>query len=98
MIYLTLFLAGALVCNALPHLTSGLRGETFFTPWSRPRGTGRSSAVENVLWGSANLFVGVFLLTHRLGENIPHGLLAVAAGFLCAGCGIAMIFSRRLRD
>lgn len=95
MIYLTLFLAGALLCNALPHLMSGLRGETFFTPWAKPRGIGRSSAVENVLWGSANLLVAVYLLTHRLGENIPHGLVAVAAGFLFAGCGLALIFSRR---
>ena len=98
MTYFTLLLAGALLCNALPHLMSGLRGDTFFTPWSRPRGTGRSSAIENVLWGSANLLLAVYLLTHRLGENIPHGLVAVAAGFVGAGCGLAMIFSRRQQD
>lgn len=95
MSYLILFLAGALLCNALPHLMSGLRGEAFFTPWARPRGIGHSSAIENVLWGSANLLVAVYLLSHRLGENIPHGLVAASAGFLLAGCGLATIFSRR---
>jgi len=92
MIYLVLFLSGALLCNALPHLISGLRGEKFYTPWARPRGIGRSSAVENFLWGAANLLVAVFLLDRSFGANIPHGLAAVAIGFLVAGVGLSRLF------
>jgi hypothetical protein len=95
MMYLMMLIGGALLCNALPHLVSGLRGETFFTPWARPRGIGRSSAFENFLWGAANLLVAVFLLTRTASQNVPHGLLAVAVGFLAMGAALSLIFSGR---
>jgi hypothetical protein len=96
MAYLLLILAGALLCNALPHLISGLRGETFYTPWGRANVTGRSSALENFLWGAANLLVAVFLLDRKLAENIPHGLMAVTLGFLVAGAVLSLTFGRRV--
>lgn len=97
--YLLLLAAGALLCNALPHLVTGLRGETFYTPWARPRGVGQSSALENFLWGAANLLFAVFLLERIFIKNVPHGMMAVAAGFLLAGTGLAITFAgRRRRD
>ena len=45
------FFAGAFLCNAIPHLASGLKGETFPTPFATPRGVGNSSAMLNFFWG-----------------------------------------------
>ena len=45
MAYLGLFFAGLFLCNALPHLLKGLQGETFYTPWAKPHGVGKSSAL-----------------------------------------------------
>jgi hypothetical protein len=95
MIYLALLIAGALLCNALPHLISGLRGETFYTPWAKPRGIGRSSAVENFLWGAANLLVAAAILDRTLGGNVPHGMVAVTLGFVGAGFGLSYGFGQR---
>ena len=95
MAYLLMFVAGALLCNALPHLNSGLRGEPFFTPWAKPRGVGKSSAFESFLWGASNLLVAVFLITRTANQNVPHGLVAIAAGFLLAGASLSIIFSGR---
>jgi len=96
LIYLYLFFAGALICNAIPHLAAGLRGERFFTPWARPRGIGRSSALENFLWGAANLILGVGIVTRTASQNVPHGLVAIAAGFLVMGVGTSILFGRRV--
>ncbi len=95
MAYLGLLLAGMLLCNALPHLLAGLQGETFYTPWATPRRVGRSSALENVLWGSANLLVAVFLIDRIFPKNVPHGLIILAIGFVGMGVGCAITFGRR---
>ncbi len=57
-------LAGAMVCNSIPHLAAGLRGEMFPSPFTVPRGSGPSSPELNVIWGSINLFIGLFLFHH----------------------------------
>jgi hypothetical protein len=98
LLLLGLFFAGVFLCNALPHLVSGLRGERFHTPWARPRGVGMSSALENVLWGSANLMVAVFLIDRIYPRNVPHGMSAIALGFVLAGCAMSVAFSRRRSD
>lgn len=54
------FLAGAFLCNAVPHLIQGLTGQQFQTPFA---GGGLSSPLVNVLWGTANLTAGGFLLS-----------------------------------
>jgi hypothetical protein len=95
MIYGLLFLAGALICNGLPHLLSGLRGEAFYTPWAQPRGVGKSPAIENFLWGCFSLFLGLFLARHARPMFLPGGPLALLAGFVAAGCGLSIIFARR---
>lgn len=96
MVYLLMFVAGALLCNSLPHLISGLRGERFFTPWSLPRGSGMSSAFENFLWGAGNLLIAVFLITRTATQDVPHGLVAIAAGFLLTGAALSILFGRRI--
>jgi len=93
--YLGLFFAGMLLCNALPHLLKGLQGERFYTPWSWRSGFGKASALENMLWGSANLLVSVFLIDRIFPKNIPHGLMILAVGFVGMGIMLALVFGRR---
>ncbi len=82
------FIAGALVCNAIPHLTAGLRGELFPSPFTSPRGVAPSPPEVNVLWGAANLFLGLFLF-------IRHpGWLGFALGFTIGGYFLAKNFGK----
>ena len=84
--YALLFLAGALLCNALPHLAAGLRGEPFPTPFAKPRGVGHSSALTNFLWGTANLAAGGALAHWQLPMLPPTiGFALMAAGWLALG-------------
>jgi len=90
-----LVLAGALLCNAIPHLAAGLRGEPFPTPFSRPRGVGLSSPVRNFLWGTANLAGGVALALWRLPVvDRDFGLTAMAVGWLAIGLLMARHFGK----
>ena len=57
--YVAAFFLGAFLCNAIPHLVNGLRGEPFQTPFAKPHGVGLSSPTVNVLWGLANVAAAV---------------------------------------
>lgn len=92
--YVMLFLAGALLCNAIPHLVAGLQGRTFPTPFAQPRGVGPSPAFTNFLWGSANLLVAIFLMTRTWADNLPHGLMVAAVGFLAIGAFCSRHFAK----
>jgi len=41
--YVACFFAGRFLCNCIPHLACGLRGEILPTPFAKPRGKGPSS-------------------------------------------------------
>ncbi len=93
--YILLVLAGALLCNAIPHLASGLRGEPFPTPFATPRGVGHSSPVMNFVWGTGNLLIGLEVLSANLDAGDPRfGRLAVIAGFVGLGIHLAHHFGR----
>jgi hypothetical protein len=95
MSYLAIFFAGAFLCNAIPHLTSGLQGLPFPSPFATPRGVGDSSALVNVLWGFFNFLVGCALLSSR-----PIALEASASsavfvlGALVMGINAAVHFGK----
>ena len=55
------FGSGLFLCNAVPHLAAGLRGEPFPSPFATPPGRGDSGPVVNVLWGTANLAASALL-------------------------------------
>lgn len=94
MTYALLFLAGALLCNCIPHLAAGLRGEAFPTPFASPPGRGLSPPLLNFLWGAANLSLGLWLLG-PLGDADPRwGRLAVAVGFVAIGVYLARHFGQ----
>ena len=95
MAYVMILLAGALLCNCIPHLSCGLSGTAFPTPFARPRGVGNSPPLINFLWGTSNLFVAIVITTRRFAsiETIP-GLATLAAGFLLTGLYLSMHFGK----
>lgn len=88
--YLWMVLTGALLCNCIPHLAAGLRGEAFPTPFAKPPGEGNSPPLINFLWGSVNLFGGFGVAAWRLplGDGWA-GLGAAAFGWLAIGVYLA---------
>lgn len=93
MTWVLLFLAGALLCNAIPHLAAGLRGEPFPTPFARPRGVGRSSPLVNFYWGSTNAAAGAALVLWQLPTvDCRVGLVVAAIGWLAIGTHLAVHF------
>jgi hypothetical protein len=91
------FLAGALLANAVPHLTNGMSGRSFQTPFSRPHRLGKSSPVVNVLWGSLNLGVG-FVLFSAAGAGSVRATVLAAAGGLVMAVVNALEFGRSNSD
>jgi hypothetical protein len=93
--YISLFFAGAFLCNCIPHLAAGLQGIPFPTPFAKPRGVGNSSPFLNFLWGSFNIAVGIVLLSRYpivVGLNLE--CLAVAAGGLLLGTYLSRHFAK----
>ncbi len=93
------FLAGVLICNAIPHLAAGVRGEAFPSPFATPRGVGVSSPVVNVVWGWFNLFLGLAILPRFVLFSPVMPLfnvvwLSFALGFLASGVFLAWHFGR----
>ena len=97
--YVWSFLAGALLCNSIPHLASGLQGLPFPTPFAKPRGVGNSSPLINVLWGFFNLAIGVLLAARHLSMNVLDAHAAAAlAGALAIGIYLTRHFGKVQRE
>ena len=92
--YLAIFLAGLFLCNCIPHLAAGLRGERFPTPFSKPRGIGNSSPLANFLWGSTNLSISLTLTRRALGMDFSILPFLLIAGFLMAGIYLSRHFGK----
>lgn len=89
------FVAGALVSNAVPHLTNGMSGRCFQTPFSKPQGPGsKSSPVVNVLWGSLNLAAGFILFSVVAGAGSVRATVLASAGALIMAVFNAWQFGR----
>jgi hypothetical protein len=86
MTHFALILCGALLCNSIPHVTAGLQGTPFPTPFAKPRGIGNSSPFVNFLWGAFNAIAGVLLLARwpiTVGANLHF--LCLMTGVLLSG-------------
>ncbi len=93
--YIALFFAGAFLCNCIPHLSAGLQGMPFPTPFAKPRGIGNSSPQLNFLWGSLNVCAGLLIVSRHpfvIGPNFE--CLAAAAGALLLGVHLSRYFGR----
>jgi hypothetical protein len=93
------FISGLLICNAVPHLAAGLRGEAFPSPFAKPPGRGLSAPTTNVVWGWINLFVGLaimprFVLFAPVMPLFNLAWIAFALGFLLAGLIVGRHFGR----
>ncbi len=89
--YISYFLGGSFLANAIPHLGSGLTGRAFQSPFAKPPGEGLSSARVNILWGYFNLIIGYFLIC-KVGEfdlhNLSHAGIALFGAVLISWfCG-----------
>jgi hypothetical protein len=81
--YLSWFVGGAFLTNAIPHFVSGLMGRAFQSPFARPSGEGLSSSTVNVLWGFLNLVAG-YVLVCRVGDFDLRSTMDVAVSGLGA--------------
>ncbi len=92
---ITAFFAGAFFCNSIPHLTNGLQGTPFPTPFAKPPGVGDSSPVVNFLWGAFNFIVGVCLLSiHPLAVGWNANTIALFLGALALGTPLSVRFGK----
>lgn len=89
------FAAGIFLCNCIPHLAAGLRGELFPSPFASPPGIGNSHPIANVFWGTSNAVVGLLLLSYApvsIGLNLPF--LSAVLGAYIGGSLVALHFDR----
>jgi hypothetical protein len=78
--YLLLFVGGAFLMNAVPHLVSGVQGRSFQSPFAKPHGVGLSSSTVNVVWGFVNLVIAYLLLVRPGSLHWDDGSDAIAVG------------------
>ena len=93
--FIAIFFAGALLCNAIPHLVAGLQGAPFQTPFAKPPGVGLTSPLVNVLWGLLNFVAGALLLSRfpvEIGLTVRFAILV--AGAAAIGTFLALHFGR----
>jgi len=91
--YLTALFAGLFLCNCIPHLVCGLKGEPFPTPFSKPPGVGDSSPLTNFLWGAANLILGAGLINwHPIEIGFTPQCLVLVIAFVLCGAWTACHF------
>ncbi|APR34868.1 hypothetical protein [Paraburkholderia sp. SOS3] len=94
--FVSWFLGGAFLTNAVPHYVSGLMGRPFQSPFAKPPGEGLSSSTVNLLWGFFNLIFG-YLLVCRVGNfdlRDTSDVLALGLGSLALGLYTARHFGR----
>jgi len=94
--YLSYFLGGAFLINAVPHLVSGVMGRPFQSPFAKPPGQGLSSSTVNVLWGFFNLAAG-YVLICRVGSfdlRAADDVIVSGLGMLLTGVMSARAFGR----
>jgi len=90
------FVAGLFLANSVPHFTNGVSGRRFQSPFASPPGVGESRPLVNVLWGLFNFAVG-YVLVNTIGSyegGMSSDALALFAGMLAAGAGLAWHFGR----
>lgn len=82
-------LVGSLAVNGLPHLTQGLAGNVFQTPFGA-----QSSPAVNLVWGAVNLVIALgigFLARHRI--RSAGFVVGAGAGVLGTAASLLVLFS-----
>jgi hypothetical protein len=94
--YVCYFFAGVFLVNSVPHLTNGVSGRRFPTPFAPLLWKRQSSPTVNVLWGTLNLVIGC-VMVGRVGEFHLHrtsSILVLGAGGLLMAVFLARLFGR----
>lgn len=81
---IAMLFAGVFLVNGVPHFVQGITGQMHQTPFADP-----SSAVVNVIWGSANFIVGALLLRAGLNQEQPVMAVKIVIG-TAAGIATAL--------
>ena len=93
--YVANFFAGLFLCNCIPHLVCGLKGEPFPTPLGKPRGVGNSSPLVNLLWGFCNFVAGVTLLaSNPIHISLDPSFLVFLSGAILMGVYLSLHFGK----
>lgn len=81
------------MANGVPHFVKGVTGESHATPFRRP-----SSALLNVVWGTANFFLAgwLWLFASFQAHALGFALVAFFLGILAAGIRLSKLWERRL--
>jgi hypothetical protein len=93
---LSYFFGGFFLMNTVPHLTKGVMGERFQSPFAKPPGRGHSTSTVNVFWGFLNLVIG-YLLVCRVGAfdlRDTGDVVALGLGALFCALVVARHFGR----
>ena len=93
-IYVLQFVSGLILANGVFHFVQGICGHRFPSPFASPPWVGASSPVINVLWGFANLAVGLAFLWcfSPKGSDVILEWIAVGLGVLVAAVILARHF------
>lgn len=95
-VYFAHFFAGIFLTNSVPHFVNGISGHRFQTPFAPPPAVGKSSPIINVLWGMANIAIGL-LLVLRVGDfefDLNPDAIAFFAGAFLVVTTLAWHFGR----
>lgn len=83
--YLVAIFAALVLTNGIPHLTQGIAGKPFLSPFTGGPPNDDPLPERNVLWGAANLIVGgvlLWLIRDSLGDwLIIVEMLVIAIAF-----------------
>lgn len=95
-VYLAHFFGGAFLANAVPHTIMGVTGRRFPTAFSRPPGSGVSSPLVNVVWGTLNLLAAwVLIFLVEAPEPRPDAdYIVIAVGAFLTALSLAVFFGR----
>ncbi len=94
--YISCFLAGLFMANAIPHLIHGISGEEFPTPFASPPGKGLSSSLVNVLWALFNIIVGYLLFRDgQIRRKKKMAILLFFAGIATTSILLSQVFMSR---
>ena len=96
--YVAAFFSGAFLTNTVPHLTQGICGNAFPTPFSDPPVKGLSSPLTNVLWALVNLIIGYLLLrASRMRSRTTSALIVFFLGVAAVSITLSLVFVDRER-
>lgn len=94
--YLAHFFGGVFFANTIPHLTNGISGRPFQSPFSSPPGRGLSSSLLNVVWAMINLIIA-YLLVLRVGTfdlRDTADIIVFGLGFALMAVALSIAFGR----